>query len=93
MSIHVYDVIVKPWITEKGTKQGSQGKYFFHVHPKATKGQIKKAVEEVFNVKVLSVNTMNVGGRWKRVRLQPGMTSDWKKAIVTVKPGQKIELT
>ena len=93
MSIHIFDVIREPWITEKGTKLGPQGKYFFNVHPAATKPQIKKAVEETFNVKVLNVNTMNVSGKWKRVRTQPGKTSNWKKAIVTLKPGQKIELT
>lgn len=92
-SIHPFDVIQEPWITEKGTKLSAEGKYFFRVHPKATKTQIKNAVEEVFNVKVLDVNTMNIAGKWKRVRTQPGKTNDWKKAIVTLKPGQKIELT
>ncbi len=91
MSIHTFDVIREPWITEKGTKLSGVGKYFFRVHPKATKSQIKNAVEEAFNVKVLGVNTMNVAGKWKRVRIQAGKTSDWKKAIVTLKPGQKIE--
>ena len=93
MSIHLYDMIRQPWITEKGSKESNQGKYFFQVHLKATKGQVRRAVEEIFNVKVLRVNTMRVSGKWKRVRMQPGMTSDWKKAIVTLKPGQKIEFT
>lgn len=93
MNLHLYDVIVSPWITEKGTKLADKGKYFFRVHRKATKDDIRKAVEEVFNVKVASVNTMNFAGKWKRVRLQRGKTSDWKKAVVTLKPGQKIELT
>ena len=92
MNINLYDVIRQPWITEKGTKLGtSQNKYFFHVHVKATKPQIKNAVEEIFNVKVRNVNTMNIAGKWKRVRIQAGKTNDWKKAIVTLKQGQKIE--
>ncbi|MBI4387786.1 MAG: 50S ribosomal protein L23 [Candidatus Omnitrophica bacterium] len=93
MNIHPFDIIREPWITEKGTKLASAAKYFFRVHSKATKPQIRRAVEETFNVKVLNVNTMNVSGKWKRVRIQAGKTNDWKKAIVTLKPGQKIELT
>ena len=91
MSTHVYDIIKAPVITEKGSKQWEQGKYFFRVHPSATKLDIKKAVEEIFHVNVLRVNTISVRGKWKRLRYQPGKTSDWKKAIVTIKAGQKIE--
>ena len=91
MSTHLYDVIREPVITEKGTKLASQNKYFFRVQKNATKPEIKKAVEEIFNVKVKDVNTIQVSGKWKRVRMQPGKTSDWKKAIVTLKAGQKIE--
>ena len=91
--MNIYDVIQEPCITEKGTKQASENKYFFRVRKDASKPQIKKAVEEIFNVKVTDVNTIMVSGKWKRVRLQPGKTSDWKKAIVTLKQGQKIELT
>ncbi len=86
------DVIEAPWITEKSSKLVSQNKYFFKVHTHASKGQIKKAVEEIYNVKVLKVNTVHGFGKWKRVRIQPGKTSDYKKAIVTLKEGQKIEL-
>ena len=93
MSIHTMDVIREPWITEKAAKSASQNKYFFKVHPHATKAQIKKAVEELFNVRVMRVNTLHGFGKWKRVRIQPGKTSDYKKAIVTLKEGQKIELT
>ena len=92
MSIHTMDVIQEPWITEKAAKQASQNKYFFKVNPHATKSQIKKAVEEIFNVKVVDVNTIHGFGKWKRVRIQPGKTNDYKKAIVTLKEGQKIEL-
>lgn len=91
--MNLYDLISYPLITEKSTVQAEKGKYAFRVHPKATKGDIKLAVEKAFNVKVVKINTLNVGGRIKRVRYQPGYTSDWKKAIVTIKGGQKIEFT
>ena len=89
--MNVYDVIREPLITEKGTNQEKARKYFFHVRRDANKHQIREAVEQLFNVKVEKVNTMVIGGKWKRVRFQPGMTSDWKKAVVTLKEGQKIE--
>ena len=89
----LYEVIQEPLITEKGTKQEKAHKYFFRVRRDAKKHEIREAVERIFNVKVTKVNTMLVGGKWKRVRFQPGQTSDWKKAVVTLKEGQKIELT
>ena len=88
----LYDVIREPLITEKGTKQEKGRKYFFRVHPNANKHEIQEAVEQLFNVKVVKINTMITGGKLKRVRFQPGRTSDWKKAIVTLKEGQKIDL-
>ncbi len=91
--MNLFDLIFYPLVTERSTSQAEQGKYAFRVHPKATKGDIKLAVEKVFNVKVVKVNTLNVGGKLKRVRYQPGYTADWKKAIVTLKSGQKIEFT
>ena len=87
----LYDVIREPLITEKGTKQEKQRKYFFRVRRDAKKHEIREAVERLFNVKVAQVNTMVIPGKWKRVRFQPGQTSEWKKAIVTLKEGQKIE--
>jgi len=93
MSLHLYDIIQAPWITEKGSSLAAQSKFLFRVHPKANKPQIKRAVEEIFNVKVMRVHTANFAGKWKRVRTEPGKTSDWKKAIVTLKQGQTIELT
>ena len=92
MNLHLYDVIQVPNITEKSTKVEPQGKYSFRVHPSASKQQVKDAVEQIFNVKVTKINTMNVSGKWKRLRSKPGRTSDWKKAIVTLKTGQKIDL-
>ena len=90
--MNVYEVIQEPLITEKGTKEEKLRKYFFRVHPDAQKHEIRDAVEKIFNVKVSKVNVLNASGKWKRVRYQPGKTSDWKKAIVTLKEGQKIEL-
>ena len=78
------DIILRPVITEKSNMDIQEGKYTFEVAKKATKIQIAKAVEELFNVKVLKVNTMNVKGKQKRVGVHQGRTSDWKKAIVTI---------
>lgn len=89
--MNVYDVIREPLITEKGTKQEKARKYFFRVRRDAQKHEIREAVERIFNVKVVKVNTMLIAGKWKRVRFQPGQTPDWKKAVVTLKEGQKIE--
>ena len=91
--MNLYDIVREPLITEKGTNQEKVRKYFFRVHPDANKHEIREAVERLFNVKVAKVNTMVVGGKWKRVRFQPGQTADWKKAVVTLKEGQKIEFT
>ncbi len=89
--MNLYDVIQHPLITEKGTKQEKDRKYYFRVMKNAKKHEIREAVERIFNVKVEKVNTMMVGGKWKRVRYQPGKTADWKKVAVTLKEGQKIE--
>ena len=78
------DIIIKPIITEKSNMAIQEGKYTFKVAKKATKIQIAEAVEKLFNVKVLKVNTMNVQGKDKRVGYHQGRTSDWKKAIVFV---------
>ena len=78
------DIIVKPVITEKSNDEMQAGKYTFEVNRKATKVDIAKAVEKLFNVKVLNVNTMMVRGKMKRVRYKEGKTPDWKKAIVTI---------
>ena len=78
------EIIIAPVITEKSSSETAEGKYTFKVAKKATKVDIKNAVEKLFEVKVLKVNTMTVKGKEKRVRYQAGRTSDWKKAIVTV---------
>ena len=78
------DIIIKPIITEKSAGAQAQGKYTFKVNKKATKPEIAMAVEKLFNVKVLKVNTINVSGKTRRVGRNYGKTSDWKKAIVTI---------
>lgn len=90
------DVIVAPLITEKSMSGSTQQQYAFEVHRNATKTQIRQAIRKLFKVDVLKVNTVNVGGKMKnfarRGRRTSGRQPDWKKAIVTLKPGQKIEL-
>ena len=78
------DIIIKPIITEKSSMDMQEGKYTFKVNKKATKPEIAKAVEKLFEVKVLKVNTINVKGKEKRVGVHQGRTSDWKKAIVII---------
>ena len=78
--------------TEKGVVQQTDHKYFFSVRKEANKIQIKKAVEDIYKVKVLNVNTQVMPGKLKRVRTQLGKTPDWKKAVVTLKDCQKIDL-
>ncbi|HLD49631.1 MAG TPA: 50S ribosomal protein L23 [bacterium] len=94
MKLSVYEIIQEPLITEKIARESEKlGKYGFRVHPDANKKQIKSAVEKIFNVHVVRVNSLNNSGKWRRVRYQPGQTSDWKKAIVTLKSGEKIDIT
>ena len=78
------DIIIAPVITEKSNDELQQGKYTFRVNKNATKVEIAKAVEKLFEVKVLKVNTISVKGKQKRVGYHVGKTSDWKKAIVTI---------
>ncbi|MGH7740208.1 MAG: 50S ribosomal protein L23 [bacterium] len=91
---NLLDVIVRPLITERSTTLKEQHKYSFEVHPDATKQEIRQAVESVFKkekVEVVKVNTINVPGKIRRVGRNVSKAYRWKKAIVTVKPGQKIE--
>ena len=78
------DIIIAPVVTEKSSDGIQEGKYTFKVNKKATKIDIKNAVEKLFEVKVLNVNTVMVKGKEKRVGRNVGKTSDWKKAIVTI---------
>ena len=87
---YAQDIIKALLRTEKSTQYEPNGKYLFLVNPKANKIQIKRAVEEVYKVKVSDVNTFISAGKLKRVRHHLGKTTDLKKAVVTLKEGQKI---
>ena len=87
-----YDVIQAPVITEKATLLSEQSKVVFRVAPDATKDEIAAAVEELFKVKVVKVNTMNTKGKSKRFRGRLGKRNDVKKAIVTLQEGQSIDI-
>ncbi|MCO6437147.1 MAG: 50S ribosomal protein L23 [Phycisphaerae bacterium] len=100
----IYDVIKRPIITEKSTHQAQQshestgsrqargGSYTFDVHPKASKPQIRDAVEKIYNVKVQSVRTSNRQGKSRRYRFKIGRTAAWKKAVVVLDPNSHIDL-
>lgn len=78
------DILIKPYITEKSNLETALGKYTFKVDVRATKTEIKMAVEELFNVKVLAVNTANYDGKVKRMGAHIGPRPKWKKAIVKI---------
>lgn len=84
MKLTSYDMIIKPVITEKSMAAMAENKYTFIVHPTANKVQIKKAVEEVFNVKVEDVKTMRIEGKTKRVGVHIGKRADYKKAVIVL---------
>ena len=88
-----YDVIVSPAITEKSTMASEQNQVVFNVARKATKPEIKAAVEALFSVKVKAVNTLRQRGKVKLFRGRVGRRSDYKKAIVTLAEGQSIDVT
>jgi len=87
----LYSVIKRPLVTEKSTiARDDANKYIFEVDRRANKIEIEKAVEKLFKVKVVTVRTMNVEGKAKRTGRIMGRKSDWKKAVVTLAPGQSI---
>jgi large subunit ribosomal protein L23 len=87
--MHVRDIIIKPIVTERTSELMEENKYTFQVAKNANKIQIKNAIEEIFGVKVASVNTMNMQGKKKRMGVHVGRRADWKKAIVTLTPDSK----
>jgi len=91
MNLVAHDILIRPLMTEKSSLLMEQNKYTFEVHKSANKIQIRQAVEQVFKVKVMSVNTMNVPGKPKRRGNLVGKTRSWKKAIVTLFEGERIE--
>jgi len=91
--IHPLEVLRRPVVTEKGTRLGSENKYVFEVHRRSNKHQIKEAVEKAFNVRVVGVNVINVKGKARRARGGRVVHApDRRKAVVTLAPGDKIEL-
>jgi len=92
MGMAPHDILRRPVITEKSTMLGDRGHYVFEVARSANKIEIKRAVEVVFKVNVEAVNISNVRGKMRRMGRSTGMTTGWKKAIVTLRAGQKIEL-
>jgi large subunit ribosomal protein L23 len=93
LAIGHYDIVLAPHITEKSTMMGERNAFVFKVAGQATKPQIKAAVEALFNVGVTNVNTINVKGKTKRWKGKPYTRSDVKKAIVTLKDGDSIDVT
>ena len=93
MDAHHYDVVIAPHITEKSTMLSEANAVVFKVAPKASKPEIKAAVEALFNVKVTNVNTIVAKGKTKRWKGAPYRRSDVKKAIVTLAEGQSIDIT
>ena len=91
-SLHPYQVILRPLITEKATILASEGKYAFEVDRRANKNQVRAAVQIAFEVSVVKVNTMNVRGKSRRTGNRVTRTRDWKKAIVTLAEGETIQL-
>jgi large subunit ribosomal protein L23 len=90
--MNIYQVLLKPTITEKSTLLQESGRYTFQVHPAANKVQIKEAVEKNFNVTVLDVNTTKLRGKRKRYGVRFTKSPDVKKAVVTLKPGDRITI-
>jgi len=88
-----HDVIKGLIRTEKGSVMLPLNKYLFWVNTVCNKIEIKKAIEDIYKVKVAAVNTVTMRGKLKRVRFAVGKTTDWKKAIVTLKDGSKIDIT
>ena len=87
-----YDIIIRPVITERAMSGAADKKYVFEVAKDANKVEIRQAIEAIFDVTVVKVNTLNVKPKPKRVRYQLGKTRTWKKAMVTLKEGDTIEL-
>jgi large subunit ribosomal protein L23 len=100
----IYNIVRRPLVTEKGTHQSQQsheatrtkqargGAYAFEVHPEASKTAIKRAIENIYKVRVLSVRTANRRGKRRRVRYKIGKTPDWKRAVVVLHHDYHIDL-
>jgi large subunit ribosomal protein L23 len=89
--MHLYEVLRRPLITEKNTDLQTLNKYAFEIAKGASKPQVKQAIEKAFKVRVTGVNTVTVPGKTRRVGRRQVQTRSWKKAIVTLQMGDKIE--
>jgi large subunit ribosomal protein L23 len=89
--MHLYEVLRRPLITEKSTDLQTQNKYAFEIAEEANKPMVKQAIEKAFRVRVTGVNVITVPGKTRRVGRQQILTRSWKKAIVTLQAGDKIE--
>ena len=92
MAVNSFDILRRPIVTERSTLLQEKGRYVFEVSPASTKHQIKWAVEEAFDVTVVKVNTMNVRGKSKRIGPRTARTRSWRKALVTLGPGDTITI-
>ena len=90
--MHLYEVLRRPLVTEKNAVLQAQGKYAFEVAGESNKEQVKQAVQKAFNVTVKKVNVITVPGKGRRMRGRVVISPPWKKAVVTLKPGDKIEI-
>ena len=90
---HYLDTIISPNVTEKATSLSEYNKIVFKVHKGANKNSIKKSIEKIFKVKVVKINTINIEGKTKMVRNKKAFKPSYKKAIVTLKKGQSIDLS
>ena len=90
---HYLDTIISPNVTEKATSLSEYNKIVFKVHKGANKNSIKKSIEKIFKVKVVKINTINLKGKSKMVRNKKAYKPSYKKAIVTLKKGQSIDLS
>lgn len=91
MNLIAHDIIIRPLITEKSSRLMELNKYTFEVHSSANKIQVRKAIEEIFKVKVTSVHVINIHPKPKRMGAFLGKTRSWKKAIVSLAPGERID--
>jgi large subunit ribosomal protein L23 len=92
ITLEPHQIIIRPLVTEKGMHRSSRNNaYSFEVHKLATKGDVRRAVSELFNVTVLKVHTQNRKGKPRRTRFRAGRTSDWKKAVVTLDKEHRID--
>lgn len=91
MNLVAHDIILRPVITEKSSRLMELNKYSFEVHLSANKIQVRKAIEEIFKVKVTAVHILNIHPKPKRMGAFIGKTRSWKKAIVSLAPGERID--